>query len=157
MVVQPSKTHLLGYKSRAVSKRENYPQRHGEHRHRVSQPTSLFPPIFISPLVSTMMWKQPAVCLTASVCVALCVSVCGLGGFDAAECVVLFPAALCLTYNEFVKQSVKIAITFKSFIREQILIISYPSSYGLSLFKGPLKHAIFVIYTFLLLQGYILF
>lgn len=36
---------------------------------------SLFHPIFILPLVSAVMWRQPAVCLTACVCAVLCVCV----------------------------------------------------------------------------------
>lgn len=54
MVVQPSKTRLLGYKSSDVSERE----REGElpaEAWRVSQPTFLLPPVFISPLVSAVM------------------------------------------------------------------------------------------------------
>ncbi len=128
MVVQPSKMCLLGYKSRDVSKRENYLQRRGEHRQSLSTDF---------PLSSHF---HPTTCLRRDVkaarcvfdCFCLCgavrVCVCGLGGFAAAECVVLFPAALCLTYNESVKQSVKITTTLKSFITEQILIISYPFS-----------------------------
>lgn len=97
--------------NQGMSVREKTTWRGVESISRVSEPTTLFS----SPLVSTVMRRQPAVCLTASVCVALRVSACGRGGFVAARRVMLFPAALCVTPNEPVKSSFK--TTFKSLIR----------------------------------------
>lgn len=59
MVVQPSKTRLLGYKSRDDSKRGNYLQLGVESRaeslSRLLSPSLPPPPVFVSPLVSAVM------------------------------------------------------------------------------------------------------
>lgn len=134
MVVQPSKTFLLGNKSRDVSKKRKVP---AEAWRALAQSLNRLPSFlpFSSHHLSPQWCEGSPLCvwLPLSVWRCVCVSVCGLGGFVAAECVVLFPAAMCLTYNEFVRQSVKITTTSKSFIREQILIISNPVTFQRSL------------------------
>lgn len=58
MVVQPSKTRFLGYKSRDDSKRGNYLQLGVESRaESLSRLLPLSPPplVFVSPLVSAVM------------------------------------------------------------------------------------------------------
>lgn len=110
---------------------------------RVSQLTSLFPPTFVSPLASAVCDVKAARCEFE--CLCLCVSVCVLSGGVTAECVALFPTALCLTYNEFVKQSVRITATVKGFIRDQILVMSYPFFFSHVLFSVPSKQFTFLI------------
>lgn len=114
-------------------RREKYLQRRGEHWHSLLTDFPLSSHFHLTTCLRSDVKAARCVFDCLCLCGAVCVSVCGLGGFVAAECVVLFPAAMCLTYNEFVRQSVKITTTSKSFIREQILIISNPVTFQRSL------------------------
>lgn len=84
-------------------------------------------------------------------CVCLCVAWVGLLPLSVWCC--SLPRCV-LPIMNLSKQSVKITNTFKSFITEQILIISYCFSFSYSLwrFKGPLKRWIFVFYSDQLLK-----
>lgn len=111
MVVQPSKTRLLGYKSRDDSKRGNYLQLGVESRaESLSRLLSLPPPPSCFRLTACLCRD-----VKAARCVFDCLCLC-VGRVGLLQLSVWCRLLLCLTYDEFVQQSVKIGTFF--FLRE---------------------------------------
>lgn len=95
MVVQPSKTSLVGYKSREVSWRESYLQRHGDHWQSFSADFPISSHFHLATCFHCDVWA--ARCVFDCLCLRGAVRGGGWGGV-AAECRVVTPccAASCL-------------------------------------------------------------